>query len=260
MLQNEFRSKLIKHGWLQAISEGGNKSQSWRRIKDKATRTISDLVLLHEKLPQEKKDELYNLQNLKKFFDSLLPYPSDDNIVKLDIACYLAEKSINVFRSYHMNNNKNTIAIASVVSDYLDKASQICNDITYKEKIKKTEISIPKEELRYFANWKQISTREKGNLVSFLCEVLDLITDEVNINYPLYEDHIEGDFEDAYEKKKYYFRLSLDYPRNTASLIITDKERIKIVRKFTVKIHNGDYLLYYGKEEIKILKDLGILE
>ncbi len=258
MFQYNFRSKLIKHGWLRATSEGGNKSQSWHRIKNNATKTISDLVLLHEKLPQEKKDELYNLQNLKKLFDTLLPYSGNNDIVKLDIACYLAERSINVFRFHHMNSNKNTMAMSSVVSEYLDRASQICSDITYKEKFERTELRIPKEELRYLANWKQISTREKGNLESFLGEVMDLITDKVNIRYPQYGDDIDGDFEDVYSNKKYYFRLGLDNPRNTASLFITDKKGYEIVQKFTVKIDKGDYLLYYGKEEINKMKEKGI--
>ena len=34
MFKKPYKSKLIKHGWLACVKEGGNESQSWRRAKE----------------------------------------------------------------------------------------------------------------------------------------------------------------------------------------------------------------------------------
>jgi hypothetical protein len=259
MFQKPFRKKLMKHGWLEAAKEGGNESQSWRRAKNNVITAISDMILLYQKLPQDKRNELFKLQNFKDFFDILLLYEKPQNLVKLDIANYLITKSIYLFQIEHSLQNKNTQVLASVINDYLKKALEICNDIIYKEKLSRIDIKIPKEELRYLCRWSEIVTREKNELGFFLADVMDLIMDKIDLTMSYDKKEIYGNCIGAYNEGSYDLRLTLNHSKDKANLIISNEKGLNEIQQFTVKTKDDDYLLYYGKLEIDKKKDKGII-
>lgn len=189
MFKLPFRIKLSKHGWLEASKEGGNQSQTLRRIKVYMKQDLADMTLLYKKLPKEKRDQLYNQENFSDIFELLLEHDNYDDPVKSSIAVSLVEKSLDYFKVEFSEQNKNTQVISSVIIDQLDKAKEICKDIVYKQKFKNIQHELPKEGLRYLASWSEIVVREKGNLESFLAEVLDLIPDKLNIHYSYYDEH-----------------------------------------------------------------------
>ena len=47
------------------MRQDSNPTQTWNRIRDKANRGINDLILLAQKLPNDKQEELFNINNIK---------------------------------------------------------------------------------------------------------------------------------------------------------------------------------------------------
>jgi hypothetical protein len=245
MFSKPLRAKLIKHNWLKVAKDSGNESQLWRREKDNVLRAISDIVLLNKKLPQEKRDELYNLQNFKNVFDALLSFENTNTLVKLEISQYLLQKSIKIFKREHLRQNKNTPVSAEIINDYLNKALEICKDIAYKDKIKQTPLEIQKEGIRYLCSWSEVIEREKRNLQDFIVDLTGLMPIKFNLRYiDSKKNKITGDFEDQ-SGDKCYIELTLGYTKDKANLLIYDKKDYEVKEEITVKQKNNDFLLYY---------------
>jgi hypothetical protein len=255
MFKKPIRDKLRKHGWLEVAKEGGNESQSWRRTKDNVTTAISDMRLLYNKLPQDKREELFNLQNFKDLFDILI-YPINlSDLVKLEIANYLVSKSILLFQSIHRGQNENTRTLSSVVNDYLKKAIEICNDITYRERLDHiNNNNLPKEGLTYLASWNEIVDREENNLRSFISDLIDKLIGEIYLEMSYDKKEISGKVIEYYTSEPYDMRLTISDTKDRADLLISNENGFKATQQFIVKSYNYDYLLYYRTSEIEKIK------
>ncbi|MDN5868338.1 MAG: hypothetical protein L0H55_13205 [Candidatus Nitrosocosmicus sp.] len=245
MFKESFRKKLIEQGWLEAVKEGGNEHQSWRRVKNNTKTAISDLVLLYEKLPQEKRDEIFNLQNFEELFNQLLTPMESSNQTRLELANYLIKKLIILFKREHTLQNRNTIVLGNVINEYLDKALEICKDIFYLRKMNKVPKEISKEGIRYLCSWSELIDREKNNLEQFISDKHGLFPFEINIEHNLSKKfEIKGNFEDQ-GREKYFLKLYLNESKSEANLLIQDKNDYKTIDQFIVKHLNNEYLLYY---------------
>ncbi len=258
MFKKPFRSKLIKHTWLEVIKEGGNEYQTFRRINDGMIEDLADMVLLYKKLPKEKRDELFTQENFKDIFNLLLEHEKYDDSMKLSIAVFLVEKSLQFFKIEFSKQNRNTQVIANVINDQLDKAKEICKDIVYNQKMKNIEPEFPKEELRYLASWNELAVREKGELENFLATVMDLIPEKFDLHYSSINNSYYGDFQEVNYKDNFYLHLELNNVKDKAILTVTPDGGFKESIQFTVKPHEDDYLLYYGRSEIEKMKSKGI--
>lgn len=258
MFKKPFRCKLSQQSWLEVIKEGGNESQTFRRINDSMKIDLEDMVLLYKKLPKVKRDELYTQENFEDILNLLLKHEIYDDPIKLSIAVFLVEKSLDFFKIEFLKQNRNTLVIANVINDQLDKAKEICKDIVYKQKMKNINLEFPKEELRYLASWNELAVREKRELEFFLADVMDLIPDKVNLNYSSINNSFFGDFQEFYYKDKFYIHLELNNAKDKAILTLTSAGGLKESIQFTVKPHENDYLLYYGKSEVEKMKSKGI--
>ncbi len=69
---------------------------------------------------------------------------------------------------------------------------------------------------------------------------------------------MDGDFEDVYDGEKHYIKLTLNNNKDKADLLVTNRKGLKEIHPFNVKPKNDDYLLYYGKEEVKKMEEKGI--
>ena len=98
MFKKPFRSKLYKHSWLEVAEEDTNTSQTWGRIKDSLKEDLADMVLLYKKLPKEKRDQLYTQENFRDVLNLLLEHEKCDDSIKLGIAAFLVEKSLDFFK------------------------------------------------------------------------------------------------------------------------------------------------------------------
>ncbi len=258
MFKQPFRSKLYKHTWLEVAEEDTNAYQTWGRIKDSLKEDLADMVLLYKKLPKEKRDELYTQENFKDILNLLLQHEKYDDSIKLSIAVYLVEKSLDFFKIEFLKQNRNTLEIANAINDSLDKAKAICKDIVYKQKMENIKLEFPKEELRYLASWNELLVREKGELEFFLADVMDLISDKVDLHYSSIGNSFFGDFLEVNYKDKFRIHLELNNAKNKAILTVTNEDGFKETVQFTVKAYKDDYLLYYGKSEIEKMESKGI--
>jgi hypothetical protein len=154
--------------------------------------------------------------------------------------------------------NKNTPVLTSVINENLQKAVGICNDIIYREKLNNFNIKIPTEEYVYLCSWNEVIDREKDNLVTFLNEVMDVYIEKVQLTMSQNKTVISGKCINDYTGIIFDLRLILNYTRDRADLIVYDKNGFEAKQQLTVKSNNNDYLLYFGKSEIKILKEKGI--
>ncbi|MDN5845540.1 MAG: hypothetical protein L0H53_04620 [Candidatus Nitrosocosmicus sp.] len=245
MFKEAFRIKLKEQGWLDAIKEGGNEYQSWRRIKNNTQTTIDDLILLYEKLPQEKRDEIFNLKNFEGLFNHILTPWEPNNETRLEMANFLIKKSIFLFKREFSFQNKNTVVLNSVISDYLEKAIEICKDIFYISKMDQVPKEIPKDSLKYLCSWSEVTTREKNNLQQFIADKYGIFPFEFNINFNMSNKfEIKGDFNDQ-GGEEYFFQLKLNLSALNAVLIIYNKKKYKTTEEFIIKQKNDDYPIYY---------------
>ncbi|ALI35564.1 hypothetical protein NMY3_01360 [Candidatus Nitrosocosmicus oleophilus] len=258
MFKKPFRSKLYKHSWLEVAEEDTNTSQTWGRIKDSLKEDLADMVLLYKKLPKEKRDQLYTQENFRDVLNLLLEHEKCDDSIKLGIAAFLVEKSLDFFKIEFLKQHHNTIEIANAINDPLDKAKAICKDIVYMQKMKNIKPEFPKEDLRYLASWNELAVREKGELENFLATVMDLVPEKIDLHYSSISNSFHGDFQEFYYKNKFYIHLELNSAKDKAILTVTHEGGFKESIQFTVKSREYDYLLYYGKSEIEKMKSKGI--
>ena len=242
--------------------EMSNPSKTWKDFKRITITAVNDMALLYPKLSPEKRDELYNLQNFKKLFDTLLSTREANSLEELDIAVYAIEKSINVFKKRYIDQNINTLVLASVITDYLEKTLEICKDISYKEKLKLHLPEFENRKIGYLCSWNEIVGREKKYLLNFIEYYLDYHPLELNINYYDSGKRISGYFNGLTEEKeeptKYYVKLIMNNIKDEATLVIDDGQGFKESQKFIVKSKGNDYLLFYDSDVIKGMEFRGM--
>jgi hypothetical protein len=127
--------------------------------------------------------------------------------------------------------------LASVINDYSDKASEICKDITYKEKMSQINLVIPKERLRYLGSWKELVKRDKNNLIGFFIEVWYLILDDISFTH-FSDNEIIGNFIDVNDKETYKFRLNLNNAKDKTILAVYNNKGFNANEQFIVKPKN----------------------
>lgn len=251
MFHKPFRDKLRKKSWMEAAGEGNNESQEFIRKKKLVSDSIADLKLLYEKLPEKKRDEIYNLSNLKPLFDALL---SDDleNITKLEIANYTANKTLNFFKKKYGELNIDSPTSTELISDLLDKSLNICNEITYKEQLKIGSFELPNEKMEYLGRWNELTKGDKQrfkryieSMVSFTIKKLLIIFVKPDIEIKGSYKEITGSFEDEMGTT-YNLHLTINEDKDKSFLRISN-DSLTASQTFLVRYMNRNYLLYFKK-------------
>jgi len=256
IITSPVKKKLLEKGWLEALKEGGNISQSRGRITDQTIIALSDLALLYKKMPKEERDELFNLYNLRRFFDTILSPEDLNNVTKLDFVTYLIRMSINLFKEKYTESSKDTSTIASLVNDYLDKAADICEEITYKEKLNQSKFEIGDKKKEYLCEWHKIPTRDKIRLKDFIKSNMSF-TPQNFVIFNKKDDEIKGSFSDKSglnfevvftlnkREKHAYLRINRIFPS-------MENNPLYASQKFIINQIKDEYLLYYEKSTFKI--------
>lgn len=237
------------------IGEMSNPSGKWNRFKKQVILGKDDMVLLYHKLPSDKKNELYNLHNFKKLLEILLDKQSD-NFTKIELANYCVNESLEIMKHHFFLQNKDTITIVNEINGSLEKAKKICQDITHRAQVKQIKSNYPKERDQYLCSWNKITNREKTRLETFMVNVMDIPPFEL-ILYKDAKNQIHGTFRDE-KDAKYKLKITLDYSRLKANLLIESNSDVTDSRQFDVKVLNDDYLLYFKKTDLEKLNEMGI--
>lgn len=236
--------------------ESANPSGRWKRWKKQLNTEISDAVLLYQKIPLEKKNELYNLQTFRNLLDILLD-DREINPVKIELAEYCVRKSIQLFIRELKLQNPSTPALSNVINDYLEKASEICQDISYKEKRNQLGLKYSTENERYLFTWEYVSKREKRRLISYLSHVMNILVDDIKLFQYHRQNIIKGTIKDIHDLS-YNIEITRDIARQKAMLIVFNDDGFLEEKLFEMKIEKENHIVYYGKGDLQLLREFGV--
>lgn len=97
MLVTQTRKKIISNTWSEMIKKDKNHYQTWDRIRTQAKRAIDDLILLAEKLPEDKRLEIFTDDKTEVLFRYLLPSSFQLDSRKAKLAKLFLQRGIMYF-------------------------------------------------------------------------------------------------------------------------------------------------------------------
>lgn len=174
MLSKSMRKSLYERNWLDIENQESNPSQTWRRLKDRSIVAINDLILLANKLPEDKQREIFSPTRVEALIVQILYLgiysrsQHDFNSRKSEIAARLIRRGIDLNVYQYVNSSPETSSLIEPTLDYLKKTVNICNDISYKIKLKNIHEEGEATEHRYLFSWNNMLTREESRLISFI--------------------------------------------------------------------------------------------
>jgi hypothetical protein len=138
MLGRTIRKRLYKQKWLEAMEDDSNPTQTWTRTRSKAQRALKDLKLLAETLPDDKQNQIFNVENICPLLELILRQPvwNDPKFEVLDarrsrLAAANAEMSLNKCINQYEKLEKGE-DIRDLVVNHLQLAIGLCNNIASK--------------------------------------------------------------------------------------------------------------------------------
>ena len=151
MLSKSMRKKLFERNWLNIEKQDSNPSQFWRRLKDQSITAINDLILLANKLPEDKQREIFSPPRIEALLAQILDLGElglsnkDFNSRKSEIAARLVKRGIDLNVNQYVNSSIDTPSLIKPTLDHLRQTVSICDDISYNMKLK----NIEEEESKY---------------------------------------------------------------------------------------------------------------
>lgn len=253
--------------------ETSNPSIVWKRYKQQGKEAIDDTTLLYQKLPRDKRNELYNLKIFEKLFETLFD-EGDIDYVKIELANFCINKALRIIKKEILLQNKYTKSMAHPLIEIMEKAQDISQDLKYKEEILYIRSLYSSEVDRYLFSWNKVGNREKMRLVNYIHDVLEIPPFDFKfINSK--GNPIKGTFKDEKEFT-YKFRISINYVKLEADFLIdcadsetTVKRQFKVVKfkadgKKRVEENDydvSDYILYMDKADlVKWKESRGVLD
>lgn len=168
------RRKLIEQDWSEIEKQDSNPTQTWRRMRDQSIRAISDLTLLAKKIPEDKQDEIFDTKRIDELVVSILSsrksYSFHDvlNRRKAELAAVLVERGINTSIFHYSRLDRDTPSLIGPTLDHLRKSISICDDISYKLRLKNVEEEAEEMKYRYLFSWNNMLGKEKNRLLDFI--------------------------------------------------------------------------------------------
>src|SRR5215208_2222819 len=146
----------------------------WRRLRDMAVRAIDDLVILTQKLPEDKQKEIFSPRKINEFITYILclgdsyPYPDVFNSRKAELAAKLVERGISLNSYQYRILNSDTPSLVEPTINHLKQSISICKDISRKVELKKIEEEAEQTETVYLFSWNKMLSKEKQRLLDFI--------------------------------------------------------------------------------------------
>jgi hypothetical protein len=174
VLTKSLRRKISEQDWLDIEKQESNPSQTWRRLKDQSITAINDLILLANKLPDDKQKEIFSPTRIEAFIAQILDVGSFNqshkhfNARKSELAARLVRKGISLNVCQYAESSPDTPSLIKPTLDHLEQTISICDDISYNMKLKNIREEEEGSKFRYLFSWNNMLTREKNRLISFL--------------------------------------------------------------------------------------------
>lgn len=174
MLTQSTRKKISERNWLDIEKQDSNPSQLWRRLKDESIAAINDLILLANRLPDDRQREIFSPTRIDALIAQILdlgPFSQthkDFNPRKSEIASRLVKRAIDLHINQYVNSSPETPSLNQPTIDHLKQAANICNDISYNMKLKNIHEKAEEGNYRYLFSWDNMYTREEVRLMSFV--------------------------------------------------------------------------------------------
>ncbi|PWU80848.1 MAG: hypothetical protein DLM72_10085 [Candidatus Nitrosopolaris wilkensis] len=181
MLQKETRKKLDNHKWEYIARHDSNPSQTFYRIRTKVADAFVDLGrLLRAEFPEEKEEQLFDVDKIRGFARALLKCPKQNQTKYLDqtrrsqTALILAEEGLRFLISQYKLLSKRTPFLAQTTINELERSIQICNDISDELQSRYLESKTQKEKTVHIFDWDRVPGRHEQRLQDFLVEQIEL--------------------------------------------------------------------------------------
>src|ERR671919_325541 len=142
MLTQPMRKKISERNWLDIEKQDSNPSQLWRRLKEESIKAINDLILLANRLPDDKQREIFSPTRVEDLITQIIyigffsQSHENFNSRKSEIAARLIKRGIDLIINQYMNTSSETPSLIKPTLDHLNQSVDICNDISYKMKLK----------------------------------------------------------------------------------------------------------------------------
>ena len=174
MLSKSIRKKIFERDWVTIEKRESNPSQFWRRLKNQSITAINDLILLANKLPEDKQGEIFSPTRIEAFVAQILDLGElglshkDFNSRKSEIAARLVKRGIDLNICQYVESSPDTPSLIKPTLNHLRQTVNICDDISYKMKLKNIEEKEEGSKYRYLFSWNNMLTREKDRLMSLI--------------------------------------------------------------------------------------------
>jgi hypothetical protein len=171
MLGKAARSRILERNWLDVEKRESNPYQFWHRIRDQANTGLRDLVLLANKLPEDKQDEIFNYINMKRLVASVLAHPDKPpDVRRTHLAALLVEEGLKVCIEKYESLLSETPQLTEPTIDHLKKTKLYCKEIAYAVDLDERKFVREQKELHYLFNWTRIPGSDNNKLVKFIKE------------------------------------------------------------------------------------------
>jgi hypothetical protein len=264
MLGKLFRKRLLTQNWRDIMTQESNPTQSWHRIRDKANRMINDLILLGEKMPDEKQGEIFDEEKIFRLMRSILWKHDIDDIentfegISLDgrrtaLSSLMVMVATEVCVEQYKLLMKDTPNLAEPTISHVRQSAAICRDIAYRSELMERDMDAEKQGLLYLFEWNKISTTK------YTPRIAEFIRKEVRFMYielgpiEVSKDgkNIRGTFTDPPfdSESNWSFILDLNDTKTTATFRAFDKNGNERARKNLVVKHEHDSVVVYARKK-----------
>ena len=256
MLGNSLRKRLSEQNWINIIKEDSNPTQTWNRGRDKVNRGINDIILLAQKLPNDKQEELFNINNIKKIAVYLLQSVEDDRdydeirCTKNTLSGILAEKGLLKCMSQYNKIIQKRPELSEATTTQLQKAISICNAIALE--IESRQYENDNENLIFLFEWNKICRSDDDDN-----KLKQLLVREFDIKTWIESAHIEKSHNDntisiipAESNNRSSISIKLNDMKTSARLSVCNDYDNEVSHKnLVVKINDGTLSVYTRKNK-----------
>lgn len=176
MLGNGPRSRISERNWLDIKGRESNPYQFWHRIRGQANTAINDLVLLANKLPEEKQEEIFSYANMKRLVESVLAKKDKymtapdklSDVRRTQLAALLVEEGLKICMEKYESLLSETPPLTEPTTDHLNRTKTICKEIAYAVDLHERKFAKEEKELYYLFNWTRIPGSDNDKLIKFI--------------------------------------------------------------------------------------------
>lgn len=185
MLGKALEKRLSTQKWVDIMKRDSNPAQTWHRIRVKANRAIEHLTLLAYKLPDEKQEEIFDVNKIFKLMQSILyrhyhefeteyetQSPFDGR--RTTLAATLVSQGTEICKNQYRLLMKNTPDLSEPVMSHLRQSVAMCRDIALRSELMERDTKAEKQEMVYLFEWRKLvnsgKTEYRNRFAAFIAK------------------------------------------------------------------------------------------